>query len=55
MIIPVYMQMQDGRTVRLFNVSIKGNKTVERTIKLGKLPSPGKKLLLNYNQDILTD
>jgi hypothetical protein len=55
MLMPIYLQMQDGKTVRIFNVSIKGDTAVERTIKLGKLPAAGKKLLINYHEDILTD
>ena len=32
-----------------------GEVSLERTYKLGKLPSPGKKLLVNYNADVLSD
>jgi len=55
MLVPIYLQMQDGHTVRIFNVSIKGDKTVERTVRIGKLPSPAKRLLMNYNEDVLVD
>jgi hypothetical protein len=55
MILPLYLQMQDGHTPRLFNLSIKGNSTVERTVKLGKVPSPAKKLIANYYEDILSN
>jgi len=55
MIVPVYLQLADGRTVRVFNVGMEGDMTSEHTVKLGRLPSPPKKLLLNYNQDVLSD
>ena len=53
--LPLYLQMANGNVVRLTNVVIRGNKTVDTTVSLGKLPSPGKALLLNYNADVLTD
>jgi hypothetical protein len=34
---------------------MQGVGTMERTLKLGKLPSGAKKLLLNYNEDVLSD
>jgi len=55
MLVPLYLQMENGNTVRIANVQMNGDGTMERTLKLGKLPSPGKKLLLNYNADVLTD
>jgi aminopeptidase N len=53
--LPLYLEMQNGTTVRLTNVVIHGNKTVDTNVILGKLPSPGKALLLNYNADVLSD
>jgi len=53
--VPVYLQLADGRTVRVFNLGMEGDMTSEHTIKLGRLPSPAKKLLLNYNYDVLSD
>jgi hypothetical protein len=55
MIVPVYLQMADGRTVRVFNLGMQGDMVSDHVIRLGKLPSPGKKMLLNYNQDVLSD
>ena len=55
MLVPLYLQMADGRTVRILNLGMPGDATIERTVKLGKLPSPAKKLLLNYNWDVLSD
>jgi aminopeptidase N len=53
--IPLYLQMQNGTTVRLANVVIHGNKTIDTNVNLGKLPSPAKALLVNVNADVLSD
>jgi aminopeptidase N len=55
MIVPVYLQMENGMTVRIANVPMFGAGAIDHTMKLGKLPSPAKKLLLNYNSDVLSD
>jgi hypothetical protein len=55
MVVPLYLQMENGNTVRIANVRMAGEQTVERTYKLGRLPSAGKKLLVNYNADVLSD
>jgi len=53
--VPLYLEMADGHTVRLGRVYLLGDTTVEKTVKLGKLPSPAKKLVLNYNEDVLSN
>jgi len=55
MLVPLYIQMENGTIVRLANVTLHGEEVIDRTLRLGKLPSPGKKLLLNYNADVLSD
>jgi aminopeptidase N len=55
MIVPLYLLMQNGQTMRLGNLQMHGDVTLEHTLKVNKLPSPAKKLLLNYNQDVLSD
>ena len=55
MLVPLYLQMQNGTTTRLANVVIHGNKTIDTNVNLGKLPSPAKALLVNYNADVLSD
>jgi hypothetical protein len=35
-------------------MTMRGNTNSEQTVKI-KLPSPGKKLVLNYNEDVLSD
>jgi hypothetical protein len=55
MLVPFYLQMADGNTVRIANLTLKGDDAVEKTVNLGKLPSPAKKALVNYNYDVLSD
>jgi hypothetical protein len=55
MLVPVYIDMGNGNISRLFNETMKGNHTLDTTVKLGKLPSQPKRLLLNYNYDVLSD
>ena len=55
MLVPLYLQMADGRTVRILNVGMQGDMVSDHTVKVGKLPSPPKKVLLNYNADVLSD
>jgi aminopeptidase N len=54
--VPVYLQLQNGITKRIFNAVMHGNATIDQTVKLpGKFPSLPKAILVNYNADILTD
>ena len=53
--VPVYLQLQNGQTRRLFVVVLHGNGTLDQVIKLGKLPSPAKAMMVNYNADVLSD
>ena len=53
--VPLYLQMVNGNTVRLTNVTIHGGDTIDQTFPIGKLPSPAKTMLLNYNADVLSD
>jgi hypothetical protein len=55
MSVPLYLQMADGNTVRIASIKMSGEQTFEKTFKLGKLPSPGKKLMVNYNADVLSE
>jgi hypothetical protein len=55
MIVPIYLQMDNGVVTRIGAAPISGNDTYERTVNLGKLPSGAKKLLVNYNGDVLSE
>ncbi len=39
--------------MRLGSANVKGSSSLEQTVKLGKLPSPVKRVLINYNYDVL--
>ncbi len=47
--------MKNGETQRIANVVMHGSATIDQNIQLGKLPSPAKAMLLNYNADVLCD
>jgi hypothetical protein len=53
MAVPIYLEFADGKVMRLGSASIKGASPLEQTIRLGKLPSPVKRVLINYNYDVL--
>ena len=53
--VPVYLQMANGSTVRALDLVLRGNMVSEHTVKLGKLPAAAKKMVLNYNEDVLSD
>jgi hypothetical protein len=55
MLVPLYIQLNSGVTVRLGELQMHGDVTLDHTVKLGKLPSPAKKLIVNYNNDVLSD
>ncbi len=55
MLVPLYLQMENGTTIRMGNLQMRGDTTLEQTLKLSKMPSPGRKLLVNYNADVLSD
>jgi aminopeptidase N len=55
MLVPLYLQLQNGNTGRIASVMMRGTKTFEQTFPLGKLPSQAKALLVNVNQDVLSD
>ena len=53
--VPVYLQLQNGQTRRLFVVVMHGSGTLDQMFRLGKLPSPAKAMMVNYNADVLSD
>jgi Peptidase family M1 domain len=54
MLVPIYLELTDGKVVRLGPVAIKGSDPVEQTINLPKLPAPLKRALINYYYDVLS-
>ena len=55
MLVPVYLELADKRTLSLGFASMKGSHTIERTVNLGKLPGEPKRMVANYNYDLLSD
>jgi hypothetical protein len=53
--VPLYLELKNGETQRITNVVMHGDTTFDQTVRLGKLPSPAKLMLLNYNADVLSD
>lgn len=51
--VPLYLELTDGRILRIGSIAIRGPVTVEQTVQLPKLPAPIKRVLINYNYDVL--
>ena len=52
-VVPLYIELENGRVIRLGMIAISGPNTVEQTVNLPKLPSPVKKVSINYYYDVL--
>ena len=55
MLVPVYVEFEDKRTVLLGKMPIQGSNTVEKTVSLGKIDGVPKRVILNYYYDLLSD
>jgi aminopeptidase N len=55
MLVPLYLELEDKTTTLLGRGVIIGNSSIEQTFKLPKLSSPAKRVLVNYNYDLLSD
>ncbi len=53
MLVPIYLELADGKMIRLGSANITGDTTVEKTVQLPKLPAAVKRVLINYNYDVL--
>jgi hypothetical protein len=51
--VPIYLELDDGKVMRLGSVTIHGSRTVEQTVPLPKLPAAIKKVSINYYYDVL--
>jgi aminopeptidase N len=54
MLVPIYLEMADGRVVRWLTAKIVGPSSLDQTVPLPKTPSPVKRALINYNYDVLS-
>ncbi len=53
MIVPIYLELTDGRTVNLGRARLVGNTSVEQTVPIKGLKDVPKRALVNYNDDVL--
>jgi len=53
MSVPVYLELADGRVVWLGGVRMVGNKTFEQTLPIKVGDQAPKRVMLNYNYDVL--
>jgi Peptidase family M1 domain len=53
MVVPIYLELNDGRTIRLGSVSMYGNTSTEKTVQLGKPAVPVKRAVIDYMHDVL--
>jgi len=54
MLVPIYIEFEDKTVFRIMSTPLKGTVTVDRMLSLGKLPKKPRRLLLNYNYDVLS-
>jgi len=55
MLVPVYIETEDKRGIFIGRATVFGSTTVEKTVNLGKLPFVPKRIVVNYNYDLLSD
>ncbi len=55
MLVPIYIELADKRAFTLGFATIRGSQTIEKTVNLGKLPGEPKRMVANYNYDLLSD
>jgi len=53
MLVPIYLELADGRVLRLGSAAILGSMTAEQTVQLPKLPVAVKRALINHFYDVL--
>jgi len=51
--VPIYIELADGKVIRLGSANIIGDTTMEKTFQLPKLPAPVKRVTINYYYDVL--
>jgi hypothetical protein len=54
MLIPVYLEMADGKVINFGSIAMVGSKTSEQTIQLPKFPVQAKRAIIDYNYDVLS-
>lgn len=54
MLVPVYLELADGRVMHLGAIPMVGSMTADQTVQIPKLPSPVKRALINHFYDVLS-
>jgi len=54
MLVPIYLEFADGKVTRLGSITITGDKTIDQTVQLPKLPSAVKRVSINHFYDVLS-
>jgi hypothetical protein len=52
--VPIYLELEGGKIMRLGSINITGDKTVDQTVQLPKLPARVKRVFVNYYYDVLS-
>jgi aminopeptidase N len=52
--VPIYLEYANGHVLKLGAVNITGDKTIEQTLQLPKLPYAVKRVSINHNYDVLS-
>jgi hypothetical protein len=55
MLVPVYLEFENGKVMEIGRGKIAGPGTIEQTIDMGKPAVAPKKVSVNYNFDLLAD
>ena len=53
MLVPIYLELADGRIAHLGSARITGDSTINKTLQLPKTPAPIKKVSINHFYDVL--
>ena len=51
--VPIYLELANGRVIRMTSANIFGNKRLEQSIPLRGLKDRPKRVMLNYYHDVL--
>jgi len=54
MLVPLYIELNDGSVIKLGNAEMTGNTTIEKTAQLPPTASPIKRMTVNYYYDVLS-
>jgi aminopeptidase N len=53
MLVPIYVELTDGRSVKVGAMAIAGNTSADHSFQMPKTPAPVKRLSIDLNHDVL--